>query len=101
VHLLHALPKQSPDAESAARSRLAALRPADVSAPVDVHVTAGDAAEAIFAHVAAVHPAFAVLGEHARGLIRRAFTRDTAREVVHGASCPVWVVPQRAPLQIT
>ena len=101
VHLLHALPRQSRDAESAARSRLAALRPADVSAPVDVHVTAGDAAEAIFAHVAAVRPAFAVLGEHARGLIRRAFTRDTARKVVHGASCPVWVVPQRAPLKIT
>ena len=98
VHLLHALPRPAPDAERAARTRLAALRPADVSVPVDVHVTAGDAAEAIFAHLAAVKPAFAVLGEHARAILRRAFTRDTTRRVVHGASCPVWVVPQRAPL---
>jgi universal stress protein A len=98
VHLLHALPRPSPDAESAARARLAALRPADVSGPVDLHVTVGDAAEAIFAHLAAVEPAFAVLGEHARAFLRRAFTRDTARRIVHGASCPVWVVPQRAPL---
>jgi universal stress protein A len=101
VHLLHALPRRSRDAESEARSRLAALQPADVSGRVDVHVTVGDAAEAIFAHLAAVQPAFAVLGEHARALIRRAFTRDTARKVVHGASCPVWVVPQRASLNTT
>jgi universal stress protein A len=98
VHLLHALPRLAPDAESAARARLEALRPSDVSGPVDVHVTVGDAAEAIFAHLATVKPAFAVLGEHARALLRRAFTRDTARRIVHGASCPVWVVPQRAPL---
>jgi universal stress protein A len=98
VHLLHALPRHSRDAESAARSRLAALQPADVSGRVDVHVTVGDAAEVIFAHLAAVQPAFAVLGEHARALVRRVFTRDTARRVVHGASCPVWVVPQRVPL---
>ena len=98
VHLLHAVSRHSRDAESAARSRLAALQPADVSGPVDVHVTVGDAAEVIFAHLAAVQPAFAVLGEHARELVRRVFTRDTARRVVHGASCPVWVVPQRVPL---
>jgi len=99
VHLLHALPARSRDAESAARSRLAALQPADVSGPVDVHVTVGDAAEVIFAHLAAVQPAFAVLGEHARALVHRVFTRDTTSKVVHGASCPVWVVPQRASLE--
>ena len=99
VHLLHALPARSRDAESGARSRLAALQPADVSGPVDVHVTVGDAAEVIFAHLAAVQPAFAVLGEHARALVHRVFTRDTTRKVVHGASCPVWVVPQRASLE--
>jgi nucleotide-binding universal stress UspA family protein len=99
MHLLHAVPRRSRDAESAARSRLAALQPADVNGRVDVHVTVGDAAEAIFAHLAAVQPAFAVLGEHARALVRRVFTRDTARRVVHGASCPVWVVPQRVPLR--
>ena len=98
VHLLHALPRRSRDAEREARSRLAALQPADVSGRVDVHVTVGDAAEVIFAHLAAVQPAFAVLGEHARELVRRVFTRDTARRVVHGASCPVWVVPQRMAL---
>jgi len=98
VHLLHALPRRSRDVESAARCRLAALQPADVSGRVDVHVTVGDAAEVIFAHLAAVRPSFAVLGEHARALIRRTFTRDTARKVVHGAGCPVWVVPQRTPL---
>jgi len=98
VHLLHVMSRPSPEAESTARARLTALQPADVSGPVDLHVTVGDAAEAIFAHLATVKPAFAVLGEHARALLRRAFTRDTARRIVHGASCPVWVVPQRAPL---
>jgi universal stress protein A len=99
VHLLHALPRRSRDAEGAVRSRLAALQPADVSGRVDVHLTVGDAAQVICAHLAAVQPAFAVLGEHARALVRRVFTRDTARRVVHGASCPVWVVPQRVPLR--
>ena len=99
VHLLHAVSRHSRDAESEARSRLAALQPADVSGSVDVHVTVGDAADAIFAHLAAVQPAFAVLGEHARALVHRVFTRDTTRKVVHGASCPVWVVPQRASLE--
>jgi len=99
VHLLHAVPRHSPDVESAARSRLAALQPADVSGRVDLHVMVGDAAEAIVAHLGAVQPAFAVLGEHARAVVRRVFTRDTARKVVHGASCPVWVVPQRASLE--
>ena len=99
LQLLHVLSRPDAGAETVARARLAALRPADVSAPVDVDVTVGDAAEAIFAHLAALTPAFAVLGEHARGWLRRAFTRDTARRVVHGASCPVWVVPHRAPLR--
>jgi len=93
VHLVHAVPRAFASAESAARTRLAALRPADLGARVEIHVVAGDAAEAIFAHLDAVKPAFAVLGEHARDLLCRAFTRDTTLRVVHGASCPVWVVP--------
>jgi universal stress protein A len=96
IHLLHALATPAPGAASAARARLTALPPIDVSVPVEVHVTIGDATEAILAHLAAVKPAFAVLGEHARALLRRTFTRDTARRIVHGARCPVWVVPQRA-----
>jgi universal stress protein A len=96
IDLLHVLPRASAGAESTARARLADLRPADVSASVDIHVVAGDATEAIFAHLVAVKAAFAVLGEHARDLLRGAFTRDTARRVVHGASCPILVVPKRA-----
>src|SRR5262249_21090313 len=88
VHLLHAIPRATPDDVRSARVRLAALRLADASVPVDVHVRADDAAEAIFAHLAAVKPAFAVLGEHARPLLRRAFTRDTAPSALHRASCP-------------
>ena len=41
---------------------------------------------------------FVLMGEHARTFFRRHFTRDTAREVLHRASCPVWFVPPGAAL---
>src|SRR5262249_16695411 len=40
VHLLHAIPRATPDDVRSARVRLAALRLADASVPVDVHVRA-------------------------------------------------------------
>jgi nucleotide-binding universal stress UspA family protein len=36
------------------------------------------------------------MGAHARGLLRRIFTRDTSRELLHKAPCPVWFVPEIA-----
>ncbi len=43
-----------------------------------------------------VRPALVVMGTHARDFWRRLFTRDMARQVLHGASCPVWFVPPGA-----
>jgi nucleotide-binding universal stress UspA family protein len=78
-----------------ARSRVEALLPEPVRARAEVHVRTGNPADEIVAHVGETRPAFAVVGGHARSLLRRFLTRDTAREVVHRAHCPVWVVPAR------
>jgi nucleotide-binding universal stress UspA family protein len=78
-----------------ATGRLAALVPADAHSPVEVHVRVGAHGEEILAHIRETTPAFAILGAHARSLVRRLLTRDTARELVHRAECPVWLVPDR------
>ncbi|MGH7895282.1 MAG: universal stress protein, partial [Candidatus Binatia bacterium] len=81
------------DAQRNAHAALDAMVPPDLVGRVSSHVRTGPAATAIIEYVAESVPAFAVLGEHARGLLRRVLTRDTTREVVHRVGCPVWVVP--------
>ena len=70
--------------------------PGDLTTRVVTSVRYGDPTTEILAYLAEVRPQFAVLGEHARDIVRRLFTRDTTRAVVHAASCPVWIVPARA-----
>jgi nucleotide-binding universal stress UspA family protein len=78
-----------------ARSRVEAALPEPVRAHAEVHVRTGNPADEIVAHAGETRPGFAVVGAHARSLLRRFLTRDTTREVVHRAQCPVWVVPAR------
>ncbi|HKA30581.1 MAG TPA: universal stress protein [Candidatus Binatia bacterium] len=97
LELLHVLPAgRSAVAEEAAREQLDASVPADLRTRVVTAVRRGEATAEILAHLAEARPQFAVLGEHARDVVRHMFTCDTARAVVHGASCPVWIVPAAA-----
>jgi universal stress protein A len=98
LELLHVLPggRRSAAAEEAARERLDAAVPDDLTARVATCIRSGEPTAEIVAHLSEVRPQFAVLGEHARDVLRHLFTRDTTRAVVHGASCPVWIVPARA-----
>lgn len=99
IELLHVLsPGRRPDDDVAhvAEARLRDAVPERLAGRMTARVRSGNAGDEILAHLAEVRPAFAVLGEHARDLVRRLLTRDTTRVVMHGAPCPVWVVPARA-----
>ncbi len=76
-----------------AHAALDALVPPDLADRVSTHVRAGPAAAVIVEYVEERQPAFCVLGEHGRGLLRRLLTRDTTREVLHRVDCPAWLVP--------
>ncbi len=78
---------------SAARERLAELAPAAMADRVFRHVEPGRAEDAILALAREIVPDLIVMGEHAREPLRRFFTRDTARGVLHRAACPIWYVP--------
>ena len=98
LELLHVLPagRLAAPAEEAARQQLDATVPDDMRTRVTTRIRQGDPTTEILAHLAEVRPQFAVLGEHARHILRHLFTRDTTRAVMHEASCPVWIVPTRA-----
>ena len=95
LHLLHVEPTVSNAAQAAMRRRLAAMVPPDLADRVECHVETGDPVERIMDFLCERLPAYAIMGEHARGFFRRVFTRDTARELLHRAPCPVWFVPPR------
>src|SRR5262245_9533780 len=96
LHVLPGGPRRSAAAENTAREQLEATVPADLTNQVATCVRYGGPTSEIVACLAEVRPQFAVVGEHARDIVRRLFTRDTARAVAHAASCPVWIVPARA-----
>ena len=98
LELLHVLPagRHASAAEEAARQQLDATVPDDMRTRVATRIRHGEPTTEILAHLAEVRPQFAVLGEHARHVLRHLFTRDTTRAVMHEASCPVWIVPTRA-----
>ena len=94
LHLLHVeRALASAHAHDATRQRLAGMVPADLTGRVECHLEIGDPVERIMAFLCERLPAYAVMGEHTRDFLRRFFTRDTARQVLHRAPCPVWFVP--------
>jgi nucleotide-binding universal stress UspA family protein len=100
IHLLHLLGHQSRNgghAQADAEHQLQALIPADCKDRVATHVAVGDPVEGILQWAGQLSAACVVMGEHTRGPLRRWFSRDTSRAVLHKAPCPVWYVPgQRA-----
>ncbi len=92
MHLLHVETGRSDPAEED-RTRLAELVPADLEKRVTCHVEAGAPADGIMAQAMKIDADLIVMGEHAKTFFRRFFTRDTSREMLHRARCPVWFVP--------
>lgn len=113
LHLLHVIPPRKStwvetgvsmgtpqvregEPSAAARERLMALVPGDLENRVTVRVEIGDPAEKIAEASSRLGVSCIVMGAHARSLLRRFFTRDTSRELLHKAPCPVWFVPEIA-----
>ncbi|HVO22423.1 MAG TPA: universal stress protein [Candidatus Margulisiibacteriota bacterium] len=94
LHLLHVAPRGSSylTLEAAGR-RVNDLIPTDLLERAEGHVQDGDAIGEILKFSQRVDPAFMIMGEHARSFLRRFFTKDTARQLLHRAPCPVWFVP--------
>jgi universal stress protein A len=93
LDVLHVVPGAGQADE--ARQRIEAALPAEVRSHAVVHVRTGSPAEEILAHVTETEPVLAIVGAHARSFLRRFLTRDTTREVMHRARCPVLVVPAK------
>jgi universal stress protein A len=94
LHLWHFLGHGGADE---ARGRLEALVPEDLADRAKLHVEDGKAAQGIAHAAERLGAACIVMGEHTRAPLRRWFSRDTSRAVLHQAPCPVWYVPgQRA-----
>jgi universal stress protein A len=94
LHLLHVLAHRGTEESLQDTARtLDDLVPADLRARTFCHVEAGDPIEHILTFSRQIGAGCIVMGEHARGFVRRFFTRDTSRAVLHRACCPVWFVP--------
>ncbi len=74
--------------------RLEALIPEDLQNRVSLYVEVGNPVDKIAEASYRLGAACIVMGTHARGFLRRIFTRDTSRDVLRQATCPVWVVPE-------
>ncbi len=77
----------------AAHERLAELIPQGMADRTYRHVEPGRAEDAILDLAREIVPDLIVMGEHTREPLRRFFTHDTARGILHQAACPVWFVP--------
>lgn len=98
VHLLHLVSdrivsKDLGDAVDAATTSLEAQIPDDLKDRVTVHVGVGDPADGILRAADLLGASCIIMGEHTRTPLRRWFSRDTARAILHQARCPVWYVP--------
>jgi nucleotide-binding universal stress UspA family protein len=93
VHLLHVFAHGTSDRIEAAARTLNDLVPPDLAGQAHCHVEYGEPIDHILRFSERIEAQLIIMGEHARGFLRRFFTRDTAREVLHRACCPVWFVP--------
>jgi nucleotide-binding universal stress UspA family protein len=94
LHLLHVMPASSRGAAvEQAQRKLEGLAGADSAGRTTCHVELGEPVETILRFSDRLQAGFLLMGEHARGLFLRLFSRDVARAVLHRACCPVWFVP--------
>jgi nucleotide-binding universal stress UspA family protein len=102
IHLLHLIGHRHRIGDrgqevAEAERHLRTLIPPDCTEWASVHVRVGDPVEGILHWANDLSAACVVMGEHTRVPLRRWFSKDTSRAVLHQAPCPVWYVPgQRA-----
>ena len=101
LHLVHVLPRRSGvEDEHAAiaetQRQLEEVVGQDQKPRTYVHVERGDAARQIVRYARETRASCIVMGEHTRAPLRRWFSHDTSRAVLHDAPCPVWYVPGEA-----
>ena len=94
LHLLHILPsgRGQDAAKEHALEQMRRLTPPEFADRVSLHVEYGEAAEGIAKAADSLGASCIVMGEHTRSLWGW-FQRDTSREVLRRAHCPVWYVP--------
>ncbi|MCM2269764.1 MAG: universal stress protein [Thermoanaerobaculia bacterium] len=95
LHLFH-VPEKGRRGEPAREALTAEMRarvPAELAGRVSCDVAEGEPAAAIAAAAERLGAGCIVMGEHSKSLLRRWFTRDVSRELLHRAPCPVWYVP--------
>jgi nucleotide-binding universal stress UspA family protein len=99
LHLLHLLrPGSHARGDFSARREqvqrdLMGLVPADLASRVRIHIEDGEQSEGITRIARATSADCIVMGQHTRSLVWRWFGRDTARDVLRQAPCPVWYIP--------
>jgi len=104
LHLLHIESlrqvEKEPTITKLDQRRLDAMIPDDLRQVVTVHVTTGDPGHEIPATAERLGVSCIVMGEHARTPLKRWFTHDTSRDVLHFAHCPIWYVPAATPVLV-
>jgi nucleotide-binding universal stress UspA family protein len=102
VHLLHVEPWRT-GVEAAIRTSLLRLLPEDFGGRASAHVEAGDPAPTIARVAERIGASLIIMGEHTRVPVKRWLKRNTSRDVLHDARCPVWYVPSAgfAPLSLS
>lgn len=75
--------------------RLNERAPADLRQRLECHARSGRPIDEIADCANNLNPAFLVMGEHARGLVRAWLTRHTGRGVLHRIDAPIWFVPPK------
>ena len=97
LHLLHLVPRNvrrsHDNAADIARRQLSELLPVELRDRARLHVADGDPGRGIVRAARQLDAACIVMGEHTRTPLRRWLSRDTSRQVMHDAPCPVWYVP--------
>ena len=91
IRIVGARSPGSPGPLEEVQRQLEDLIPLDLLDRVSCHVETGSVSEKIVEFADRLHPDLMIMGRHARGLFRR-FTRDTSRDLLHRACCPVWFV---------
>lgn len=98
LHLVHLVPpgvsrRTDGSAVDAARRQLRELVPAELADRAQLHVEDGDPVRGIVRAARELAASCLVMGEHTRMPLRKLFSSDTTRQVLHEAPCPVWYVP--------
>lgn len=104
LDVLHVVPgaydaEQVQHEMAAARERLERLVPSELGDRARVHVRVGDPTVQILEAAREFEVLCVVMGAHAKGMLRRFLFGTKTMSLLHGASCPVWFVPESLTLQ--